>query len=238
MQCPLMGLLNPVALLKMVFYNLDLFPTYSFTKKIRCGICGNCFTRKKGAVRGKIYVHWICRSKKETGMSCTSGNFSEEELKGISAQVLGMQKFDETEFEKAVRGITVMESGDLEFRLAGGEAKVWKNLHLDLPRHIATVTDCFQGKVKCAACGNTYHRVNSAGKWVYWYCIGKKRKNVECHNPNCTDYKLRQVSAHMMGLEEFDGAEFEKQVEGITALEDGSLEFNFYGGRKERWQRA
>ena len=21
--------------------------------------------------------------------------------------------------------------------------------------------------------GNTYHRVNSGGKWVYWYCIGK-----------------------------------------------------------------
>ena len=92
--------------------------------------------------------------------------------------------------------------------------------------------------MKCAACGNTYHRVNGAGKWVYWYCIGKKRKNVECHNPNYTDYKLRQVSAHMMGLEEFDEAEFEKQIEEITAFPDGSLEFNFYGGRKERWQRA
>lgn len=41
----------------------------------------------------------------------------------------------------------------------------------------------------------------------------------------------------MMRLEEFDEAEFEKQVEGITALEDGSLEFNFYRGRKERWQK-
>ena len=171
-------------------------------------------------------------------MSCTSVNFSEEELERISAQALGMQKFDGAEFEKAVRGITVMENGDLEFRLAGGETKVWKNLHLDPPRHIATVTDCFQGKVKCAACGNTYHRVNSAGKWVYWYCIGKKRKNVECHNPNCTDYKLRQVSAHMMGLEEFDEAEFEKRVESITAFSDGSLEFHFKEGRAKRWQRA
>ena len=92
--------------------------------------------------------------------------------------------------------------------------------------------------MKCAACGNTYHRVNSAGKWVYWYCIGKKRKNVECHNPNCTDYKLRQVSAHMMGLEEFDEAEFEKRVESITAFSDGSLEFHFKEGRAKRWQRA
>ena len=213
-------------------------PTYPFTGKVKCGVCGNCFTRKKGTVRGKTYVHWICRSKKETGMSCTSVNFSEEELERISAQALGMQKFDGAEFEKAVRGITVMENGNLEFRLAGGETKIWKNLHLNPPRHIATVTDCFQGKVKCAACGNTYHWVNSAGKWVYWYCIGKKRKNVECHNPNCTDYKLRQVSAHMMGLEEFDEAEFEKRVESITAFSDGSLEFHFKEGRAKRWQRA
>lgn len=213
-------------------------PTYPFTGKMKCGICGRSYTRRAAMVKGREYVSWFCRAKKEKGMSCTSVNFSEDELKRISAQALGMDVFDGAEFEKAVRGITVMESGDLEFRLAGGEKKVWKNLHLDPPRHIATVTDCFQGKVKCAACGNTYHRVNGAGKWVYWYCIGKKRKNVECHNPNYTDYKLRQVSAHMMGLEEFDEAEFENQVEGITALEDGSLEFNFYGGRKERWQRA
>ena len=171
-------------------------------------------------------------------MSCTGVNFSEEELKRISAQTLGMDVFDGAEFEKAVRGITVMESGDLEFHLTGGERKYWKNLHLDPPRHIATVTDCFQGKIRCAACGNTYHRVNGAGKWVYWYCIGKKRKNVECHNPNCTDYKLRQVSAYMMGMEEFSEADFGERVKNITAFPDGSMEFHFKEGRTERWQRA
>lgn len=213
-------------------------PTYPFTGKMKCGICGQPFTRKKGTVRGKTYVHWICRSKKETGMSCTSVNFSEEELERISARTLGMDEFDGAVFEKAVLGMAVLPDGDIEFRLAGGEMKVWKNLHLDPPRHIATVTDCFQGKIRCAACGNTYHRVNGAGKWVYWYCIGKKRKNVECHNPNYTDYKLRQVSAYMMGLEEFDEAEFEKQIEEITAFPDGSLEFHFKEGRAEKWQRA
>lgn len=213
-------------------------PTYPFTGKMKCDICGQPFTRKKGIVRGKTYVHWICRSKKETGMSCTSVNFSEEELERISARTLGMDEFDGAVFEKAVLGMAVLPNGDIEFRLAGGEKKVWKNLHLDPPRHIATVTDCFQGKIRCAACGNTYHRVNGAGKWVYWYCIGKKRKNVECHNPNYTDYKLRQVSAYMMGLEEFDEAEFEKQIEEITAFPDGSLEFHFKEGRVERWQRA
>jgi len=149
-----------------------------------------------------------------------------------------MDAFDVEIFGEQVREITVLQDGNLQFRFSDGGTKVWKNLRLHQAWHEATVTDCFQGKIRCAICGNTYHRVNSGGKWVYWYCIGKKRKNVECHNPNYTDYKLRQVSAHMMGLEEFDEAEFEKQIEEITAFPDGSLEFNFYGGRKERWQRA
>ena len=42
----------------------------------------------------------------------------------------------------------------------------------------------------------------------------------------------------MMGMEEFDEAEFEERVENITAFPDGSLEFHFKGGRSKRWQRA
>lgn len=42
----------------------------------------------------------------------------------------------------------------------------------------------------------------------------------------------------MMGLEEFDEAEFEKQIEEITAFPDGSLEFHLKEGRTKRWQRA
>ena len=61
---------------------------------------------------------------------------------------------------------------------------------------------------------------------------------MECHNLNYTDYKLRQISAYMMGMEEFSEAEFKENVENITAFPDGSLEFHFKEGREERWQRA
>ena len=215
-------------------------PTYCFTKKIRCGVCGNAFTRKKGIQSGKTYVHWICRSKKEVGMTCSSVNFSEEELMRISARVLGLDSFDEGVFNDKVREITVRMDGNLEFNLADGETKVWENLHINLTRHKATITDCFQGKIRCSACGNTYHRVNSAGKWVYWYCVGKKYgyKGVDCHSVNFADYQLRQISAHILGLAEFDEAVFEAEIEGITVLEDGSLTFHFYGGRTETWQRV
>lgn len=96
-------------------------PTYCFTKKIRFGVCGNAFTRKKGTQRGKTYVHWICRTKKEMGMTCTSENFSEEELMRISARVLGLDSFDEEVFNDKVREITVRRDGSMEFRLADGE---------------------------------------------------------------------------------------------------------------------
>ena len=41
----------------------------------------------------------------------------------------------------------------------------------------------------------------------------------------------------MVGTGSFDGAAFERSVRLITVLPDGSLEFHFYDGREERWQR-
>lgn len=214
-------------------------PTYPFTRKIKCGVCGYNFTRKKAKVKGRTYIQWICRGKKEVGTTCSSVNFSEEELEKISAQMLGLDVFDGEAFAEQVREIIVLPDGDLQFRFADGGAKQWNNLHLHQPRHEVTVTDCFQGKIRCATCGNTYHRVNAGGKWVYWYCIGKKYgyKGVECHNVNYADFKLRRISASILGLEEFDETEFERQIKEITVTADGSLEYHFQEGRTERWQR-
>ena len=71
------------------------------------------------------------------------------------------------------------------------------------------------------------------------YCIGKRYgyKGVECHNVNYADFKLRRISASILGLEEFDEAEFERQIEEITVLEDGSLEYHFREGRTQTWQK-
>lgn len=216
-----------------------LNPTYCFTKKIRCAVCGQPFTRKKGKQRGKVYVHWICRSKKEPGQSCCSRNFSDSELKRICAEVLGTDTFDENIFELQVKEMLVQENGSIEFHLVGGETRVWQDLKINQTYHEFTVTDCFQGKVFCGKCGHPYHRVISANKWTYWYCIGKKYgyKGVECDAQNYADFQLRRISAFILGQTEFDEAAFEQQIEKITVLEDGSLEYKFYEGRTEIWQR-
>lgn len=215
----------------------EAVPTYPFTKKIVCGTCGHPFTRKKGKVKGKTYIHWICRGKKEVGMTCSSVNFSEEELEKISAQMMGTQDFVGEAFENAVLRITVEKNGNLRFQFTDGSTKVWENLHLHPQRHEVTVTDCFQGKIVCAHCGNSYHRVVSGNRWVYWYCIGKKKKDVDCHSINYADFQLRRISASILGLRSFKESEFEKNIEKIVVLEDGSLEYHFYEGRTEMWQR-
>lgn len=215
----------------------EAVPTYPFTRKIVCGTCGRSFTRKKDSVKGRTYIQWICRGKKESKITCSSVNFSEEELEKISAQMMDTADFDGETFEKTVDMITVEKNGDLRFQFSDGSTGVWENLHLHPQRHEATITDCFQGKIVCAHCGNAYHRVVSGGRWVYWYCIGKRKKDVECHNINYADFQLRRISASILRLRVFRESEFIRNIERIVVTEDGSLEFHFYEGRTETWQR-
>lgn len=214
-----------------------LNPTYPFTKKIICTCCGNRFTRKKSKVRGRTFYHWICRSKKENGVTCTSRNYSEAMLERISAGILGMDTFDAEAFETQVKTMLVMPDGSIEFHLVGNETRTWKDLHLNDFRHVATSTDAFLGKIHCACCGNTYHR--SVGKqWVYWYCMGKKKKGCTCGNKNFPDYHLRLISSYVMGTESFDEDAFAQQVEEIRVLAEGRLEYRFADGRTVTWGKA
>ena len=39
-----------------------------------------------------------------------------------------------------------------------------------------------------------------------------------------------------MGLEEFDEAEFKRQIEKMVVMKDGSMEYFFNGGGVKRWR--
>lgn len=150
-----------------------------------------------------------------------------------------MGSFDEALFENRVKEMLVRENGDIEFHLVGGECRVWRDLKIYPTHHEFTVTDCFQGKVFCGKCGCPYHRVVSANRWTYWYCIGKKYdyKDMKCNAGNYADFQLRKISAFILHQSDFDEIAFEEQIEKISVLEDGSLEFKFYEGRTEVWRR-
>ncbi len=101
-------------------------PTYPFTGKIRCGICGQNFTRRKGIKNGKEYVSWFCRAKKKVGMTCKSHNYPEKKLMEICAGLMGTGGFDGEAFERTVRLITALPDGSLEMRFFDGQAKRWE----------------------------------------------------------------------------------------------------------------
>ena len=103
-----------------------LNPTYCFTGKIVCGMCGSPYTRKKSKVKGKTYVHWICRAKKEVGRTCKNHNFSEINLKKISVEILELEEFDEDIFTQQIEKITVLADGSLAFKFYEGRTKVWQ----------------------------------------------------------------------------------------------------------------
>ena len=101
-------------------------PTYPFTGKIKCGICGQSFTRRKGTTKGKEYVSWFCRAKKEVGMTCTSRNYSEQNLMEICAKLMGTDSLDGTAFESSVRIISALPDGSLEVQFFDGQIKRWE----------------------------------------------------------------------------------------------------------------
>ena len=101
-------------------------PNYPFTGKITCGICGAHFTRKKSVYKGKCTVRWICRSKKEVGRTCTSRNFTEEQLASAAASVLDDDAFDAEHFERQVKSMTILKDGSIEFYLTNGRIALWE----------------------------------------------------------------------------------------------------------------
>lgn len=212
-------------------------PHYTFTQKIICGCCGKRFSRQNTKKKGVPRIYWMCRSKKESG-SCESRNYKETELERIVALTLGWKEFDADAFETSVRSMTILPSGDVEIKLVGSETKVWKDIGLSGHGYTFTVTDCFQGKIICGKCGSPYHRSNSGGRWCSWYCPAREYgfDGKTCDNDNLRDFNLRQISAFMMGIDQFTEEAFMEKIEQITVIDSRNMEFRFMDGRIKKWQ--
>lgn len=207
-----------------------------FDGKIFCGKCGRRFGRAVSESKDR-HLYWYCRAKSTHGVTCDSVNYPDSEIKDIFCEVMGQEGFDEEFFAETVERMVVQENGSIDIHLKDGTARTYKTFRLRGNRHETTFTEEFTGKIVCASCGNLYHRYSCYGKYVYWRCSGKSKVRTECGGRDFQDSDIRKVSAYMMGMEEFDGTAFNEAVDHITALEDGSLEFHFYDGRAERWQR-
>jgi len=92
--------------------------TYPFTGKLICNGCGKHYRRKKTAAR----VVWICQTFNTMGkVYCpTSKQIPEETLMAATAEVLGLEQFDEHIFAATVRHICVGENNSLCYHLRDG----------------------------------------------------------------------------------------------------------------------
>lgn len=213
-------------------------PANIFDGKIFCGRCGRRFGRAMSQTADGGHLYWYCRAKSRHGVTCDSVNYPDAEIKDIFCKVMGKEVFDADYFTETVELMVVQKSGSIDFHLKDGTVRTHEAFKLRSNRHESTSTDEFAGKIRCASCGNLYRRYSCYGKYVYWKCSGKSRARTECGGQDFADSNIRKVTAYMMGLDEFDGEEFEKQIEGITVLEDGSLEYHFREGRTAVWQKA
>lgn len=213
-------------------------PRNLFDGKIFCGKCGRRFGRAISDTTDGGHLYWYCRAKSNHGITCDSVNYPDSEIRDIFCRVMGKKTFDEDYFTKTVDRMVVQASGSIDFHLKDGTVKTYETLKLRSNRHETTSTDEFTGMIRCACCGNIYHRYCGYGKYVYWRCSGKHKVRTECNGQDLADFNIRKVSAYILGMDDFDGKAFTEQIDHITALEDGSLEYFFKDRRAKKWQRT
>lgn len=88
-----------------------------FTCKINCSKCGQNLRRHTSTrVSGEKAHHWRCPPLN----SCGHNGLEENLLKTISADVLGINEFDENIFSEKIESITVVSNEELIFTLKDG----------------------------------------------------------------------------------------------------------------------
>lgn len=218
-------------------------PTYPFTGKIKCGICGRNYTRRAAVVKGKEYASWFCRAKKENGVTCRSHNYSEQKLMEICAGLMGMKSFNGEAFEESVRDMISLPDGSLEMHFLDGQIKRWemppkpakpKTIKPERKRQ----ANLFDGKIFCGQCGRRYGRSVSGSKdrHLYWHCRAKNSHGVTCDSVNYPDSEIREIFCKVMGTETFDDGFFTETVERMVVQKGGSIDFHLKDGRIKTYQ--
>ena len=104
--------------------------TYPFSGRIACKKCGAHFRRKITGAPGYKKPVWICSTFNSKGKACcASKQIPEDILEAVTAQAMGLPKFDGASFTAKVKEIQVPENGTLVFVFYDGHTatKTWDN---------------------------------------------------------------------------------------------------------------
>ena len=202
-----------------------------------------------------MYTTWVCgsRKQKQKGDPCKAKEIPDKILKACCAEVLGIDEFDDEVFAERVERIDVPDGGILVFHFYDGTevTKEWKSTakqdcwtdeykdrQREWVRNYMAKGDGrfspFTTRIKCGCCGGSCRRQvqgSSDGKIAYWRCSGGSATN--CGIKGIREPELMEIAAGLMDLPEFDGDAFREQVDHITMVKSGQLEFTFTDGHTE-----
>jgi DNA invertase Pin-like site-specific DNA recombinase len=90
---------------------------YPFLGKVKCGICGKSYTRKR--MRKKLV--WLCSLSVKRGQEvCNAKLVPNDIIIEASKHVLGLEQYDDATFNSTVNQINVMQNRLLEFHMKDG----------------------------------------------------------------------------------------------------------------------
>lgn len=202
-----------------------------------------------------MYTTWVCgsRKQKQKGDPCMAKEIPDKILKACCAEVLGLAEFDDEVFAERIERIDVPDGGILVFHFYDGtevtkewestaKKDCWTDEHKDRQREwVRNYMSKGEGRfspfttrIKCGCCGGSCRRQvqgSSDGKIAYWRCSGSGATN--CGIKGIREPDLMEIAAGLMGLPEFDGDAFREQVDHITMVKSGLLEFTFTDGHTE-----
>ena len=202
-----------------------------------------------------MYTTWVCgsRKQKQKGEPCMAKEIPDKILKACCAEVLGLAEFDDVVFAERIERIDVPDGGILVFHFYGGtevtkewessaKKDCWTDEYKDRQRewvrsYMAKGEGRFSPlttRIRCGCCGGSCRRQvqgSSDGKIAYWRCSGSGATN--CGIKGIREPELMEIAADLMDLPEFDGDAFREQVDYITMVKSGLLEFTFTDGHTE-----
>jgi DNA invertase Pin-like site-specific DNA recombinase len=103
-------------------------------------------------------------------------------------------------------------------------------------------TSVFTSKLKCEACGCSFHRSSRSrtnGKFKVWLCANRKAgKPHKCNVNDLPEYILEKASAEVLEIDQFEPAVFDEEIERILIPSANMLAFHFYDGRiiHKKWK--
>lgn len=222
--------------------------TSYLTGKIRCGICGNVYTRQSAIARAPHY-NWMCKTKThESTAKCNSKNVPERYIREKFSEVSG-RRFSEAAFTELIDYVMVIGKNILEYHFRDGrtaraewemtgnkerwseEERAKKSEYAKAHPFSSGAITYFTGKVRCGICGNNYKRNHiKTNDTQSWGCQTGKKK---CGIRWIREEELKRVSAKAMGSAEFDERQFADTVDHITVYSNEDLTVYFKDGTEK-----